>query len=398
MNEQIISNYKLLYQSLIPHKETRWNLLDKLEKILSRYNDYLLKFKKDEYIFEFDFNKFILEIKQFLEFQFKPEIVAKFDNLSNANAPNIPESTELKPIIVKLLLDVARDFNKKHSQQTIQLNIARYEYLNKIHDCLKNYGLHGAIYNRDRKSFARFNLLIEYLPTNRKQTKKEFVILLSKDELTTKYLDLYNDSKTILINGVKIPPNEIRRIKITFTLLKDDEIPYFKQKLRIYSDSNFILSGYDETNSLLKNPEIESSIELNSKLWDLIHERIKDKSKPLFFTGQFAEAVRTAFIELNDIIKQEYKSISGVELDGVKLMKKVFTEEQPVFVLSDLTTESGKNIQKGYSELFIGSITGIRNPKAHKNIKIEAVDALEKIFIASHLLKIFEKSKRKSDT
>lgn len=288
INEQIISDYRLFYENLIPHKESRWILLNKLEKILDRYNDYLIKLKKDEYIYEYDFNNFIIEITQFLKFHFKPDVALKFDTLSKSNTFNIPETTELKPLIVKWLLDVARDINKKHSQQSIQLNIARYEYLTKMRDCLKSYGLHNAIYNRDRELFARFNLLIEYIPTNKKQTRKEFVKLLAKDELITKYITLYNESKIILINGVKITPNEIGRIKITSTLLKDVEIIYFKQKSNIHSDLDFILTCYDETNSLLKNPEIESSIELNSKLWDLMHERIKDKSMPLFFTGQFA--------------------------------------------------------------------------------------------------------------
>lgn len=83
--------------------------------------------------------------------------------------------------------------------------------------------------------------------------------------------------------------------------------------------------------------------------------------------------------------------ISGAELDGVRLMRKVFANDEPIFIFSDQTTEIGRNIQKGYSEIFSGVLTGIRNPKAHKNMIIDSIDALEKIMLASHLLKIFEK-------
>jgi hypothetical protein len=41
----------------------------------------------------------------------------------------------------------------------------------------------------------------------------------------------------------------------------------------------------------------------------------------------------------------------------------------PVIRLDDLSTENGKNIKDGYMYLFAGTVSGIRNPKAHNNEK-----------------------------
>jgi hypothetical protein len=43
-------------------------------------------------------------------------------------------------------------------------------------------------------------------------------------------------------------------------------------------------------------------------------------------------------------------------------------------------------MQQGYMQIFAGSMTGIRNPKAHENISIDSVRAVHFLFLASLLM------------
>lgn len=82
------------------------------------------------------------------------------------------------------------------------------------------------------------------------------------------------------------------------------------------------------------------------------------------------------------IVKQR----NGKEYDGAPLMYKAFSFKKPIIKLGDLTTEIGQNIQKGYMQIFAGSITGIRKPKAHENITIDSKRAIHFLFLASLLM------------
>jgi uncharacterized protein (TIGR02391 family) len=52
-----------------------------------------------------------------------------------------------------------------------------------------------------------------------------------------------------------------------------------------------------------------------------------------------------------------------------------FSPKDPLVVLDDLSTESGRNAQQGYMQLYAGSMTGVRNPKAHANVTIDDIRA-----------------------
>ena len=102
-------------------------------------------------------------------------------------------------------------------------------------------------------------------------------------------------------------------------------------------------------------------------LWLLLHHRVVELAKPRVESGHYADAVESVFKELNAKVKELYLNSGGQELDGVSLMRKAFSPNKPVILLEDLSTETGRNIQQGYMDLFAGSMSGIRNPKAHKH-------------------------------
>ena len=120
--------------------------------------------------------------------------------------------------------------------------------------------------------------------------------------------------------------------------------------------------------------------------WDLLHPKIVKVSKSRFETNHFADSVEAAFKEVNNIVKVIVKQRIVKEYDGADLMYKAFSLQKPIIELDDLTTETGKNIQNGYMQIFAGSMIGIRNPKAHENITIDDKRAIHFLFLASLLM------------
>lgn len=124
--------------------------------------------------------------------------------------------------------------------------------------------------------------------------------------------------------------------------------------------------------------------------WSDIHPTINRVAKPRFENGQFADAAEAALKEVNCAIKDHVKRKSGEELDGVALMQRAFSLKAPLVVLADLSTETGRNIQLGYMQIYSGAMTGIRNPKAHSNISIDDKRARHFIYLASLLAQVFD--------
>ncbi len=95
-----------------------------------------------------------------------------------------------------------------------------------------------------------------------------------------------------------------------------------------------------------------------------LHPKIANASMALFGDGYYAQAIFEAYKAVENFVQDK----SGLTLFGTNLMEKVFNEENPVIKVP----ESGyyvKEVQKGFKQLFIGAAQGIRNPKAHKEIK-----------------------------
>jgi len=124
--------------------------------------------------------------------------------------------------------------------------------------------------------------------------------------------------------------------------------------------------------------------------WAYVNATIKAIAKPRFDSGQYADAVEASYKELNSRVKEVYRQKTGEYEDGAKLMSKAFSVNNPVIVIDDLDTEDGRNIQNGYMQILAGSMTGIRNPKAHSNHDTSKDDAIPLILLASHLFCVLE--------
>lgn len=141
---------------------------------------------------------------------------------------------------------------------------------------------------------------------------------------------------------------------------------------------------------LLELPAADSGNSQVDGFWDLLHPRIVQLARSRFESGHLADAVESAFKEVNAVVKDLVKRKTGQEFDGSDLMNRAFSVTSPIVTLDDLSTESGKNIQKGFMQIFSGAMTGVRNPKTHENVTIDEKRAVHFLFLASLLMSKFD--------
>jgi uncharacterized protein (TIGR02391 family) len=115
-------------------------------------------------------------------------------------------------------------------------------------------------------------------------------------------------------------------------------------------------------------------------LWALLHPSVVAVARSRFGTEHFADAVEAALKEVNSRVKAVVRAKTGREFDGSELMQRAFSPKNPIIQLGDLSTETGKSMQIGYLELFSGSMTGVRNPKAHANVTISKASWTKPMF------------------
>jgi uncharacterized protein (TIGR02391 family) len=137
--------------------------------------------------------------------------------------------------------------------------------------------------------------------------------------------------------------------------------------------------------AVVKNAQADPINILNREFWDRIHPKVVEVARTRFESGQLADAVESSLKELNHTIKKTVDGKISPVPDGASLMTRVFSKDNPVIALDDLSTDSGKNIQQGYMSIFAGAMTGIRNPKAHANIDIDENRAIHLLFLTSLL-------------
>lgn len=115
-----------------------------------------------------------------------------------------------------------------------------------------------------------------------------------------------------------------------------------------------------------------------------IHPAITTVSKLLFDDGHYRQATLDAFIRIEEQVKKK----SSLNDTGFSLMMNAFNEDSPRIALNDLANTSETDEQKGYRHIFAGSMSGIRNPRAHTTTFPETMDeCLDHLSIASALMR-----------
>jgi len=120
-----------------------------------------------------------------------------------------------------------------------------------------------------------------------------------------------------------------------------------------------------------------------------IHTKIQSTSKKLFDDGHYAMATFEAY----KLIDKEVAKLAKVSESGVKLMMDAFNEQSPLIKLTNLSSTSETNEQKGYKLIFSGSVMAIRNPRGHEFGVLESpTECLDHLSLASLLLRRLERA------
>lgn len=121
-----------------------------------------------------------------------------------------------------------------------------------------------------------------------------------------------------------------------------------------------------------------------------LHPRIRKASESLFKTGHYAQAIFEAFKSIEVVVKEKSETN---DKDGQTLMADVFNETQPKLRLNQMQTTSERDEQIGFKFIFMGVMTGIRNPKAHDLVEQKnPYRTLEYLALASLLAKRVEEA------
>jgi uncharacterized protein (TIGR02391 family) len=184
---------------------------------------------------------------------------------------------------------------------------------------------------------------------------------------------------------------------IRYTFSHSDRYDHFAEN----RDAEIIQRRIGVLQTLVEQIDLEIGFETPSvttafSFWDDIHPSVARVAKGRYEAGQFADCVEAALKEINTLVKDHYRQRTGDELDGAPLMNKTFSPKNPLVVLDDLSTASGRDIQLGYMQLYAGSMTGIRNPKAHGNVTINDVRARHFLYLASLLAYRFHEAVTKA--
>jgi uncharacterized protein (TIGR02391 family) len=122
---------------------------------------------------------------------------------------------------------------------------------------------------------------------------------------------------------------------------------------------------------------------------DIFDKLITDKGlrlkvEKLFRDGHHSRAVEEAYKYLDNTVLRLAQLHEGT---GSSLMKKVFSANNPVIKINSGTSRSEQDEQLGYMEIYSGSMTGIRNPRAHDCDWEDSEErALQLLILANHLV------------
>jgi uncharacterized protein (TIGR02391 family) len=103
-----------------------------------------------------------------------------------------------------------------------------------------------------------------------------------------------------------------------------------------------------EARRLLNASDVDAPASPTQWFWDFVHPRIRALARPRYEAGFFGDAVEASFKEVNDAVKRIVLELEGKELDGAGLMTTAFSPQNPIIRLSDLASETDRNIQQGY--------------------------------------------------
>ncbi|MDB5660899.1 MAG: hypothetical protein JWS10_3514 [Cypionkella sp.] len=116
----------------------------------------------------------------------------------------------------------------------------------------------------------------------------------------------------------------------------------------------------------------------------VVEPEIVAVSRDLFASGHYNLAVSEAYKAVDKVVS----ALSGLSHSGTTLMDQAFSPNRPKLAWSNRTTNSERDEQKGYHQIYSGVMLGIRNPATHEFGWIDGPEiALELLVLAQHLVR-----------
>ncbi len=120
-----------------------------------------------------------------------------------------------------------------------------------------------------------------------------------------------------------------------------------------------------------------------------LHPKVLAASGKLLQDGYYSLAVFEAFKALEEYVREK----SGRNEYGEYLMSQVFDEDSPILEIKYSRPDTAKDEQKGFRFIFMGVMTGIRNPKGHHTIiQKDKARTLQYLVLASLLFKTVDEA------
>jgi len=251
-----------------------------------------------------------------------------------------------------------------------------------------------------------YHVRVEYFEKNKKISKYEYMFdLNTTDKIVKDILKPFKLDKQIIINGRFLTRTDVSKIQVVKTendtenLIDDAYASLSPGIVCIYNKQDVAFSSdncLDITTELLDSiSEKKNNLQTNN-ISSHLNEQIANVSLQKYLDGYYADAVESAIKEINSRLKKMYKKFKHEELDGSDLFAKVFLDDETKTLLkvSDLSSQSGKDEQKGYRLMFMGMWSAMRNPKAHENLTMTEDEAYDRLIFLSMLMKKIDKAFR----
>ena len=195
-----------------------------------------------------------------------------------------------------------------------------------------------------------------------------------------------------------VPAVQITAIRNEISIVSTDisrEYPHFSEELFKLKDMMFLYNCcfnppiFGQVFAIFKSLVYDID-HPQTDIWSMIHSRIIKSSQKLFLDGHYANAAEDAFIEINDRVKRLYSIVKPGDPnvpDGSSAMTTVFSVKTPIIEFEDCATDTGYSTQNGFMQMLSGSMTALRNPKAHTNdIIVTKDECMRRLMFASMLM------------
>ena len=127
---------------------------------------------------------------------------------------------------------------------------------------------------------------------------------------------------------------------------------------------------FSKKGQLIKVPKADTLDEAEQRVQDIrqqfkgraIHTEVEKYCRLELMQENYFHAV----FEASKGLAQRIREMSGEVGDGVKLIDRVFSGDNPILTINTLKTDTDKSEHRGFTQLLKGCFAAIRNPLAHE--------------------------------